>query len=86
MANSQAGPKYKLKEGFMSLEEVTARLKALEDDPTMNTAGRYSPTADEWPGNILPFREVHLAYLRKNKNVNPAHYLSNLELMIKIRE
>ena len=34
----------------------------------------------------MPFSEAHLAYLTKNKAVNPAHYLANLELMIKIRE
>lgn len=69
----------------MSLEDVKVVLQSFEDDPTMNTAGRYSPTAHEWPDSIMPFREVHLAYLRKNKTVNPAHYLSNLKLMIKIR-
>ncbi len=71
---------------FMSLDVVKARLLAAEADPTMHTVGRYSPTATAWPGNILPFSEIHLAYLTKNKNVNPAQYLSNLELMIKIRE
>lgn len=70
---------------FMSLDEARAKLQSLEDDPSMNTAGRYSPSAQEWPGNILPFSEVHMAYLRKNKGVNPVHYLSNLELMIKVR-
>ena len=70
---------------FTTLDEALLRLKALEKDPTMNTAGRYSPSAHDWPDNILPFSEVHMAYLRKNKMVNPAHYLSNLELMIKIR-
>lgn len=70
----------------MTFEEIRAKLKSFEDDPTMRTDGRYSPSAHEWPGNILPFSEIHLAYLRKNKSVNPAHYLSNLELMIKIRD
>lgn len=70
---------------FMSMDEVEARLRALESDPEMATEGRYSPLAEEWPDNILPFSEIHLAYLRKNKAVNPAHYLSNLELMIRIK-
>jgi hypothetical protein len=69
----------------MTLDEAKAKLLALESDPSMNTEGRYSPTANEWPNSILPFSEIHLAYLRKNKTVNPSHYLSNLELMIKIR-
>lgn len=68
----------------MTLEEIKDKLTSLEKNPAMKTMSRYSPTADDWPDNQLPFSEIHLAYLRKNKNVNPAHYISNLELMIKI--
>lgn len=71
---------------FMTLDDIKAKLVLLEDDPTMKTVGRYSPTASEWPGNTMPFSEIHLAYLRKNKTVNPMQYISNLELMIKIRK
>jgi hypothetical protein len=69
----------------MTFDEIKEKLQAYEDDPTMATAGRYSPSACDWPDNILPFSEIHLAYLRKNKSMNPVHYLSNLELMIKNR-
>jgi hypothetical protein len=51
----------------------------------MNTKGAYSPAATMWPDNHLPFREVHLLYLRTHKQVDPTNYLSNLELMIKKR-
>ena len=71
---------------FMSLDAIKARLLTAEADPTMKTVGRYSPAATQWPGSNMPFTEIHLAYLSKNKSVNPAQYLSNLELMIKIRE
>ena len=70
----------------MTLDEIEAELQAHEEDPTMNTVGRYSPSANEWPDNILPFRHIHLDYLKKHKAVDPAHYLSNLRLMIKIRK
>lgn len=70
---------------FISLDEIKTKLLSLEKDPTMKTVGRYSPTATQWPNNQLPFSEVHLAYLTKNKAVNPTQYISNLELMIKIR-
>lgn len=69
----------------MTLEEITEKLQELQDDPSMNTKGIYSPTATEYPEGVLPFKEVHLAYLRKNKHVNPAQYISNLEIMIKRR-
>ena len=70
---------------FMTLDEIKAKLLSLEKDPTMKTVSRYSPAATQWPGRMLPFSEVHLTYLSKNKAVNPAQYISNLELMIKIR-
>lgn len=69
----------------MTVEEVTSKLQSLQDDPGMQTSSKYSPTAPEWPGNQLPFVEIHLAYLRSHKTVNPVHYISNLELMIKKR-
>ena len=71
---------------FMTIDAAKARLVTIEADPTMKTVGRYSPTATKWPGNIMPFSEIHLSYLTKNKHVDPAHYLKNLELMIKIRK
>jgi hypothetical protein len=69
----------------MTIEEVTLKLQSLQDDPTMQTVSKYSPTAPEWPDNRLPFVEIHLAYLKAHKLVNPEHYISNLELMIKKR-
>jgi len=70
---------------FMTLDEAKAKLLSLEADPSMNTAGRYSPLATTRPGSTMPFSEIHLMYLTKNKSVNPSQYISNLELMIKIR-
>jgi len=69
----------------MTLDEAAAKLQALQDDPTMKTVSKYSPTALDWPDNQLPFVEIHLAYLRSHKLVDPTHYISNLELMIKKR-
>lgn len=69
----------------MTSEEIIHELKRLQDDPTMVTKSIYSPTANDHPNNQLPFIEIHLAYLRKNKHVNPAQYLSNLEIIIKRR-
>lgn len=70
---------------FMTIDEAKEKLLSLEANPNMKTIGRYSPVATMWPDNVMPFSEIHLAYLVKNKAVNPALYLSNLELMIKIR-
>lgn len=65
--------------------EIIERLTALQNNPAMVTNAAYSPAANAWPDNQMPFVEIHLAYLRAHKQVDPRHYLSNLELMIKKR-
>jgi hypothetical protein len=69
----------------MTPEEIFTKLEQMQNDPAMVTKGMYSPTAIDYPDNQLPFTQIHLAYLRKNKHVNPAQYISNLEIMIKKR-
>jgi hypothetical protein len=69
----------------MTHEEIIFELKKLQDDPTMTTKSIYSPQANDYPGNQLPFVEIHMNYLRKNKSINPSQYLSNLRIMIKKR-
>lgn len=70
---------------FMTIDEITEKLRELQDDPSMTTKSMYSPSATEYPDGRLPFVEIHLAYLRKNKHVNPTQYISNLEIIIKKR-
>ena len=67
----------------LTVDEITERLEALQSNPKMVTKSIYSPTAIDYPDHQLPFVQVHLAYLRRHRNVNPAQYLSNLEIMIK---
>lgn len=66
----------------MTTEEITTRLEQLEADPKMITQSIYSPSAAEYADSRMPFTEVHLGYLRKHKTVDPARYLSNLQIMI----
>lgn len=70
---------------LLTVDQITTRLEKLQSDPTMVTKSIYSPSANDYPDNQLPFVQIHLAYLRKHHQVNPAHYLSNLEIMIKQR-
>ncbi|HMH70366.1 MAG TPA: hypothetical protein VK502_03115 [Candidatus Saccharimonadales bacterium] len=70
----------------MTIDEITTKLEALQDDPTMTTKSIYSPSAIEYPGNQLPLVQIHLAYLRKNKHVDASRYISNLQIMIKKRK
>ncbi len=66
-------------------EEITLKLKELENDPSMSTKDAYSPAATDWPDNRMPFVERHLAYLKSHKLVDAEGYLSNLALIIKKR-
>jgi len=69
----------------MTIDEIKTKLKKLDEDPGMLTTDSYSPAAVDWPGNRIPFVEFHMLYISSHKLVNPIHYLSNLELMIKKR-
>jgi len=69
----------------MSLDEARNILLKMQNDPTMITESKYSPAAVEYKNGQLPFVEIHLTYLRKNKLVNPSQYVSNLAIMIKRR-
>ena len=70
---------------IMTPEEVTSALEELQNDPSMNSSSMYSPTATQYPENQLPFVEIHLNYLRKNKHVVASRYIANLKIMIKKR-
>lgn len=69
----------------LTIEEITTKLEQFESDPNMVTKGAYSPSAIDYPDNQYPFVQVHLAYLKKHHRINAAHYISNLEIMIKQR-
>lgn len=69
----------------MTLDEARVALLKMQDDPNMITESRYSPAAFAYTDAQMPFVEIHMAYLRKNKLVNPSQYISNLSIMIKRR-
>lgn len=69
----------------MTHDEVVAKLQSLLDDPSMVTESHYTPNTIAYPEGRVSFIDYHLAYLSSHKHVNPSHYISNLELMIKKR-
>lgn len=69
----------------MTPDEVLTKLENLLADPEMITLDAYSPDAENYPDGRISFVDQHLRYLRTHKNVDPVHYISNLELMIKRR-
>jgi hypothetical protein len=69
----------------MEGSEVMHELQAMLQDNSYRTLPGYSIDSETYPDNNVPFIESHVNYLRKHPQVNPAHYLSNLRLMLKIR-
>jgi hypothetical protein len=66
-------------------DEVLILLKDMEKDSTLITKDAYSPNTALYPDNRIPFVDIHMAYLKSHKHVDPINYLSNLRLMIKDR-
>lgn len=73
------------KKSYMQETEVLEELQVLLKDKTYNTVPGYSIDTETYPDHSVPFVEDHVNYLRKHPYVNPAHYLSNLRLMLKVR-
>lgn len=67
---------------YINLDEAREKLLLMQENPNMVTKSMYSPSATAYPDGQLPFVEIHLTYLRKNKLVDPAKYISNLAIMI----
>ena len=65
--------------------DILSALKVMETDQSLVTKSAYRANSDLWPGNRISFVDAHLAYLKSNPAVNPAHYLSNLRLMLRIK-
>lgn len=70
---------------YTTPEQILAKLESMLADPNMITLDAYTPDTENYPDGRISFVEQHLRYLRTHKNVNPDHYISNLELMIKRR-
>lgn len=70
---------------YTTPEQILAKLESMLADPNMITQDAYTPDTENYPDGRISFVEQHLRYLRTHKSVNPDHYISNLELMIKKR-
>ena len=76
--------KSKMKD-YMQSTEIIQELKKLLTDDTYRTVSGYSIDSETYPDNEIPFVEQHMSYLKKHPHIDPAHYLSNLRLMLKVR-
>lgn len=69
----------------LDIDDVTSRLRIMEDDPALITKSTFRVDSSVYPDNQMPFVDFHVAYLKQNQNINPDHYLSNLRIRIRRR-
>lgn len=60
-------------------------LRQMVVDTDFNTESSYSSNEVQYPDNLIPFVDKHMAYLRAHNGISPQHYLSNLRLMTRKR-
>ena len=65
--------------------ETRSALQALQENPRYQTMVGYSSDKDKYPDGLIPFIDMHLLYLHRHPQVDPAQYLSNLRIKLKIR-
>jgi hypothetical protein len=68
----------------MTEEDIKQALSDMEQDISLDTQPGYVRTPPDLI-KLLPFHELHLAYLIGHPKVNAANYLTNLRVMIKQR-
>ena len=65
--------------------EIEQALKDMVLDAGMKTTSTYSTNVTDYPDNLIPFVQKHIAYLQSHPKVDADQYLANLRLMIKVR-
>lgn len=81
-------PTHKRKSDFFETDEgieVEQALRKMAIDLQYNTTSSYSANSEQYPDNLIPFVEKHMAYLRNHPATDPWHYLSNLRLITRFR-
>ncbi len=65
--------------------ELKEKLEAMEISERYSTEPSYSPVTEVYGDNLIPFAEKHMKYLLSHPSLDPLHYISNLELMTRVR-
>ena len=84
MNSSRVYTTQRAKDFLTSIEglEARANLMAMEADDGYKTISSYSPSSVD---GVLTFIDKHMNYLSSHGSVNAAQYVSNLQLITKIR-
>ena len=79
---------YKKRPDFTTSEEglrVAKVLSLMVLDKRYMTKPGFSLDSEKYADNLIPFIDMHLAYLQNHPATNLEHYLSNLKLRTRIR-
>lgn len=65
--------------------QALSTLLEMKANPAYLTVDSFTTDTVQYPNGVIPFEKKHMLYMHKHPAVNPAHYLSNLRLQLKIR-
>lgn len=65
--------------------QIKNLLEAMTADLKFNTVSSYSPNAELYSDNLMPFVDKHMNYLVTHPAINPQEYLANLRLKTRLR-
>jgi hypothetical protein len=72
-------------QNYIEEDQIRRALENMELDEAFVTESSYSANVVIYPDHRISFGDKHMAYLKKNPQLNPEQYLSNLRLMTKVR-
>lgn len=64
---------------------IRETLRKMMDSTTYNTPASYSSNALQYPDKLIPFDDKHMNYLTCHPRLDADMYISNLQLMTRIR-
>jgi hypothetical protein len=65
--------------------EIRNKLRQMMIDDTYKTVSSYTPNAEQYPDNLMPFVDKHMNYLYVHPRLDSGIYLNNLRLMTRVR-
>lgn len=76
------------KSDFFDTDEglvLKAKLVAIQTSDHYQTSASYSPNSAVYADNLIPFVDKHVNYLLKHPQLDPEHYIANLQILTRRR-
>lgn len=64
---------------------IRETLRDMMGNTKYNTASSYSSDTEQYPDKLIPFDDKHMNYLTSHPRLDADMYISNLQLMTRVR-